>query len=109
MTPTDEDSQIFDFPVGLALPPVRPGDTIADELRVRGLSAHRAALMMRIPAGRLSQIIAGRRAISADTALRLGHLFGTGAQFWMALQSQYDLAVAERDHGAAIAAQVEAA
>ena len=103
------DDEVFEFPTGLMLPPVHPGETIADELRARGLTAHRAALKMRIPPGRLGQIIAARRAISADTALRLGHLFGTGAQFWMNLQSQYDLAIAERDHGADIAAQVEAA
>ena len=80
MTPIDDDSAIFEFPTGLALPPVPPGETLADELRARGLSAHRAAPMMRIPPGRLGRIIAGKRANSADTALRLGHLFGTGAQ-----------------------------
>ncbi len=109
MTPTDDDAVVFEFPDGLAMAPVAPGETISEELRARGISAHRAALKMRIPPGRLGQFIAGRRAITADTALRLGHLFGTGALFWMNLQAQHDLAVAERDHGAGIAAQVEAA
>ncbi len=75
-----DDIEIFAYPAGLALPPIHPGQTIA-----------------------------GERGITADTALRLAKLFGTSALFWMNLQSQYDLAVAERDHGSRISAEVEAA
>lgn len=104
-----DDTEMFAFPGGLALPPIHPGQTIASELQARSLTAHRAALMMRVPANRLGHIIAGERGITADTALRLAKLFGTSALFWMNLQSQYDLAVAERDHGPRISAEVEAA
>lgn len=105
----DGDDAVFSFPGGLSLAPVHPGRTIATELAARGLTAHRAALKMRMPPNRLGLIIAGKRGISADTALRLGHLLGTGPHLWVNLQANYDLAVAERDHGAAIAAEVEAA
>jgi antitoxin HigA-1 len=104
-----EDDELFEFPQGVSLPPVHPGRTIAAELAARGLDGERAALKMRIPVTRLASILEGHQGITADTALRLAHLFGTGAQFWMNLQSQYDLAVAERDHGARISAEVEAA
>ena len=92
-----------------SLPPVHPGLTIAAELKARDITAHRAALMMRVPPNRLGLILAGRLGITADTALRLARFFGTSAQFWMNLQSQYDLAVAEREHAIKIAAEVEAA
>lgn len=105
-TRTNEDG-VF-YPGGLSLAPVHPGRMIAAELEVRGLSAHAAALKMRIPANRLSLIIAGRRGISADTALRLARLFGTSAQFWMSLQGHYELAIAERETGEKIAREVEA-
>jgi len=107
MTPTDE--TIYEYRDGLALAPVHPGRTIAAELESRKLSPHAAALKMRIPPNRLSLIVAGRRGISADTALRLARLLGTSAEFWMSLQSQYDLAVAEREKGEKIAKEVEAA
>jgi addiction module HigA family antidote len=103
------DDEVFEFPDGISLPPVHPGRTVAAELRVRGISGHRAALMMRVPANRLALILAGRRAITADTALRLARLLGTSAQFWMSLQAQYELAVTERAHGKQIAAEVVAA
>jgi len=110
MTRTEKgNSEIFGFPNGVALPPVHPGRTVAAELAARGLSGHRAALKMRVPPNRLALILAGRRGITADTALRLSLLFGTSAQFWMNLQSQYDLAITEREHGPKISAEVEAA
>src|SRR5216683_3693914 len=105
----DADREVFEFPEGISLPPVHPGRTIAAELMARGISGHRAALKMRVPANRLALILAGRRGITADTALRLARLFGTSAQFWMNLQSQYELALTEREHGRQIAAEVEAA
>jgi addiction module HigA family antidote len=110
MTRTDDDEdEIIEFAQGISLPPVHPGRTIVGELAARGLSAHRAAMMMRVPANRLGLIIAGRRGITADTALRLARLFGTSGQFWMNLQSHYDLALTDRDHGKRITAEVEAA
>jgi addiction module HigA family antidote len=73
------------------------------------MTAHTLALKLRVPANRISEITAGRRGISAETALRLGRYFRNGASFWVTLQSQYDLAVAERDLGRRIAAEVEQA
>jgi antitoxin HigA-1 len=101
---------IQSYPHGIAhlLPPVHPGAVLADELEARGLSAHALALALRVPANRLSDIVRGRRAISAETALRLGRYLGTSSALWLNLQAQYDLAVAMRDHGAQIAQEVAA-
>ena len=109
MTRTKRKNPSFAMPESATLPPVRPGETIAEELAARGLSATRAATLMRVPQSRLSRIIAGQRSITADTALRLHRLLGPSPQFFMNLQSQYDLAVAEREHGARIARGVQAA
>jgi antitoxin HigA-1 len=92
---------------GFRLLPVHPGKTLATELAARGLSAHALALKLRVPANRISEIIAGKRAISPETALRLGRYFATGAAFWLNLQIQYDLAIAEAELGKQIAAEVE--
>ena len=100
---------IFEYPGGIALPPVHPGRTLAAELAARGLSASALALKLRVPANRLSDIVRGQRAISAETALRLGRYFGTGAEFWMALQANYDLACARQKLEAIIAREVEIA
>jgi antitoxin HigA-1 len=86
--------------------PIHPGRILRRELAARGMSANRLALALRVPSGRITSILNGRRAISADTALRLARHFGTSARFWMNLQTRYDLTVAERDHGARIAAEV---
>ena len=103
------DDDIFEFPDGIEVPPVHPGKTLAAELEVRGLSANALALKLRVPANRITDIVRGQRAISPETALRLGRCFGTSAQFWMNLQSNYDLAVARQEHGAAIQREVETA
>ena len=100
---------IFHYPNGVPLPPIHPGSTLADELEARGLSANALALKLRVPANRLTDIIRGKRAISAETALRLGRYFGTGAAFWMNLQTRYDLALAEQQLGARISREVDAA
>ena len=102
-------TDIFLYPNGVPLPPIHPGRTLAEELNARGLSANALALKLRVPANRLTEIIRGQRAISAETALRLGRYFGTGAAFWMNLQSNYDLALAEQQLGARISQEVEAA
>jgi addiction module HigA family antidote len=89
--------------------PVHPGRILRGELDARGLSANRFALYLRVPSGRIVKILNGQRGITPDTALRLGQYFGTGARIWINLQAQYDLAVAEKEFGAAIAAEVQKA
>ncbi len=83
-----------------------PGEILKDELKARGLSANRLALDLGVPSGRIVDILNGKRAITADTALRLARYFGNSAQFWMNLQTQYDLSVAEQERGDEIAARV---
>jgi addiction module HigA family antidote len=85
------------------LPSVHPGEILREEAMAPiGLSANRLARELGIPASRVLEIVNGRRGISADTALRLGRYFGTGEQFWMNLQTNYDLAVARDANGKAI-------
>ena len=89
------------------LTPVHPGRILAGELDELGLSANAMALALRIPANRLTEIINGKRGISADTAMRLARYFGTSAQMWMNLQSHYELGVAEADLADRIAREVQ--
>jgi addiction module HigA family antidote len=105
MTHTDDEAADLAMPADAALPVEHPGGTIAEELAARGLSATRAAILMHVPQSRLSRILAGERGITADTALRLHRLLGPSPMFFLNLQSQYDLAVATRDHGARIEAE----
>ena len=79
------------------------------ELKARELSANWLALDLSVPSGRITDILNGRRSITADTAVRLGRYFGNRAQFWLDLQSQYDIAVIERERGAEIASRVRPA
>jgi addiction module HigA family antidote len=72
----------------------------------RGLSINKISLALRVPSGRISQILGEKRGVSAETALRLSQYFGNSAQFWMNLQTRYDLAVVERKKGAQIKAEV---
>ncbi|HYM03147.1 MAG TPA: HigA family addiction module antitoxin [Stellaceae bacterium] len=72
-----DDRNIYDDPAGIPIAPVPPGETLAEEMAARGLSANALALKLRVPANRLTGILRGRRAISAETALRLGRYFGT--------------------------------
>ena len=104
-----KDTDVFYYPNGIPLAAVHPGETLAEEMATRRLSANALALKLRIPANRLTEIVAGKRGISAETALRLGRYFGTGAQFWVNLQSRYELAIAEKELGATIAREVEVA
>lgn len=78
---------------------VHPGDILKDELSEIGITPTAFAREIDVPPNRVSQIIAGRRSITGDTALRFGHWFGVEPQFWLNLQSQYDLALAEREAG----------
>ncbi len=83
---------------------VHPGEILADELAELGLTPTELARQIGVPPNRVSQIIAGKRSITGDTALRLGHWFGADPQFWLNLQSQFDLAIADRRSGDAIRA-----
>ncbi len=76
--------------------PIHPGEHLKDELEELGISASELARQLRVPANRLTAIIAGDRAISAETAVLLGHWFGTSPGFWLNLQSMHDLRIAER-------------
>jgi addiction module HigA family antidote len=90
-------------------PVAHPGRLLKRELTARKLSANRLALDIGVPSGRITDIVNGRRSITADTAVRLGRYFGNNAQFWLDLQSQYDIAMVEREHGADIARRVRPA
>ncbi len=89
--------------------PVHPGRILKRELAARSLSANRLALALRVPSGRITSILHGKRAITPETALRLARYFGNSPQFWMNLQMSYDLAVAEQVIGERIKAEVESA
>jgi addiction module HigA family antidote len=91
------------------LPPVHPGEILREEAMAPiGLSANRLATELGIPASRILEIVNGRRGISADTALRLGRYFDTTAQFWMNLQTRYDLEIAREANGKTIERVVKA-
>ena len=83
--------------------PIHPGEHLAEELRELGLSAAELSRQIDVPVNRITGIIHGQRGITADTALRLGHWFGTTPQFWMNLQQNYELRLAESQIGAKIA------
>jgi addiction module HigA family antidote len=89
------------------LPPVHPGEVLwEDFMRPLGLSRYRVAKDIGVPTLRISQIVRGQRAITADTALRLARYFGTSAVVWTRLQARYDLEVAERLIGEQITHEV---
>lgn len=84
----------------MARTPIHPGEILADEIDARaGLTKTELARLIGVPPGRISEIIAGKRAITADTALRLGKFFGTEPEFWMNLQRNYELRVARNAIG----------
>jgi addiction module HigA family antidote len=77
------------------IPPVHPGDILLEDYLIpAGISQHQLALAMRVPANRISEIVKGKRSITAETALRLGRAIGTSPEFWLNLQAQYDLRMA---------------
>jgi antitoxin HigA-1 len=86
----------------MARTPIHPGEILDDELKEIGLSAKRLADMIEVPPNRLYQLLAGKRSMTADTALRLGQYFGMTADFWMNLQSAYELDLARQQTGKAI-------
>ena len=88
---------------------VHPGRILKRELANRQLSANQLALALRLPSGRITDIMNGKRGISPDTALRLARYFGNNARFWLNLQTAYELAVAERETGQKIQDEVRPA
>ena len=78
----------------MARTPIHPGEILADEIAELGISATELAQKLHVPANRITQIIAGKRSITAETALKLGKWFGTGPQIWLNLQKMYELDVA---------------
>lgn len=91
------------------LDPIPPGEVLYEEfMRPLAISINALARSLDVPPNRISAIVNGKRAISADTALRLARYFGTGAQLWLNLQSDYELRIVRRQHGASIQARVQA-
>ena len=86
-----------------------PGTVLKDELESRNLSAAALALRLRVAPQRIQEIVSGKRGISPETALRLGCYFGNEPEFWLAMQTAYDLAILRKERGALIAAEVEVA
>ncbi len=81
---------------------IHPGEHLAEELKEMRISAAELSRQLRVPTNRVTQILNGRRSITGDTALRLAHFFGTSAQFWLNLQSLYEIRLAQRKSGPAI-------
>jgi addiction module HigA family antidote len=93
-----------DVSTGRKIPPVHPGEILREEfIEAFGLNSRKLATAIDVPANRISEIVAGRRDITAETALLLAAYFGTTAEFWVNLQKDYDLRVARREHAKKIA------
>src|SRR5208337_227357 len=88
----------------MALTAIHPGEHLAEELEALNMSAAELARKIDVPTNRVTQILNGRRAITADTALRLAHFFGTSPEFWINLQTFYDLRLAQQQAGKTIKA-----
>lgn len=86
----------------MARTPIQPGEILGDELEETGLTAKKLADVIQVPPNRLHQLLAGKRSMTADTALGLGQYFGMSADFWMNLQTAYELDVARQQIGKAI-------
>lgn len=87
--------------------PVHPGEILRDEMEVLGISANSLAKALHVPGNRITAILHGQRGVTADTALRLAHYFGTTPQVWLNLQKTYGLRRAEVDLGQRIAERVK--
>jgi antitoxin HigA-1 len=83
---------------------IHPGEHLAEELREMGMSAAEFARQLDVPTNRVTQILNGRRSVTGDTALRLAHFFGSSAEFWLNLQSLYEIRRAQQKWGRAIKA-----
>ena len=94
-------------PKAKIMPPIHPGETLREDfLKPLGLTANRLATELFVPVTRINDIVRCRRAITADTALRLARYFGTTPQFWINLQSNYDLELAQDARGSEISGRV---
>ncbi len=91
----------------MARTPIHPGEILKEELKDLDMSANALALALHVPANRISQILNGRRNVTADTALRLAQFFGTTPEFWLNLQKSYELRLAERQSGKAIRRRIK--
>jgi antitoxin HigA-1 len=92
------------------LPPIHPGEILREDyMKPLGLTAHRLAMALHVPATRIAEIVHERRSITADTALRMGRYFKTTARFWLNLQTAYDLEVIEDQTLTEIESQVRPA
>jgi len=89
------------------IPPIHPGEHLVEYLDEYGISQYRLAQSIHVPPRRINEIVHGKRRITADTALRLGRYFGVGAQFWLNLQTGYDLDVAQQEVGIEIESGIE--
>jgi addiction module HigA family antidote len=83
---------------------IHPGEHLAEELKELGMSAAELARKLDVPTNRVTGILNGQRAVTGDTALRLAHFFGTSAEFWLNLQSLYEIRLAQKKAGKAIRA-----
>jgi addiction module HigA family antidote len=88
----------------MAITAIHPGEHLAAELGELGMSAAELARQLQVPTNRVTEILNGKRAITGDTALRLAHFFGTSAEFWLNLQSLYEIRIAKQKLGKAIRA-----
>lgn len=88
----------------MAVTAIHPGEHLAEELRELGMSAAELARKLNVPTNRITGILNGQRAITGDTALRLSHFFGTSAEFWLNLQSLYEIRIARKKIGKSIKA-----
>src|SRR6267154_2099198 len=88
----------------MTIPAIHPGEHLAEELRELQMSAAELARQLDVPTNRITEILNGRRAITGDTALRLAHFFGTSAEFWLNLQSLYEIRLAQKKAGKSIKA-----
>ncbi len=88
----------------MATTAIHPGEHLAEELEALRMSAAALARQVQVPTNRVTEILNGQRAITGDTALRLAHFFGTTAEFWLNLQSLYELRLAEQKAGKSIKA-----
>jgi addiction module HigA family antidote len=88
----------------MAVTAIHPGEQLAEELKELGMSAAELARKLDVPTNRITGILNGQRAITGDTALRLAHFFGTSAEFWINLQSLYELRIAQKKVGKSIKA-----
>ena len=86
--------------------PIHPGETLREDLEELGMSAAELARRIEVPVNRVTEILNGRRAVTGDTALRLGRFFGTSGEFWLNLQKLYELRLAERKNGADVSSPI---